>query len=155
MAISGKIGAKAALDRLQRAEATKEMFRRLPRAKGAAPTGGISLIKIPFSGPIRPDERRLRLTVSEPSEIEDHLLRRNCQHFSQAKDTPFATNSLKQTFNWQGTGPNADDVLSGTFNPIPDTKSCSLYDVSSTSTQILKSCQRCLANLPPACPFSK
>jgi hypothetical protein len=32
IAISDNIGAKAALGRLQRAEATKEMFRRLPRA---------------------------------------------------------------------------------------------------------------------------
>jgi hypothetical protein len=148
IAISDNIGAKAALDRLQRGEATKEMFCRLPRAK-AAPTGGLSLIKVPLSGPIRPEEQRSRLTVTEPSEIEDHLLRRNRQHFSQAKDTPFATEPLNKTFNWQGTGPNANNVLSGSFNPTTDTNSGSIYLVSSTSTQILKSCYRRLADIPP------
>jgi hypothetical protein len=111
--------------------------------------GGLSFIKVPLSGPIRPKEQRPRLTVTEPSEIEDHLLCRNRQHFSQAKDTPFATEPLNKTSNWQGTGPNADSVLSGSFNPITDTNSSSIYDVSSTSTQILKSCYRRLADIPP------
>jgi hypothetical protein len=124
------------------------MFRRLPRTK-AALTGGLSLIKIPFSGPIRPDEQRPGLTVIEPSEIEDHLLCQNRQHFSQAKYAPFATDPLKKIFNWQGTGPNADKVLSGTFTPTTDTNYGSIYNVSSTSNQIIKSCYRRLTDIPP------
>ena len=98
LAASGNIGSQKALPRIQRAEATKEMFRRLIKRK-AAPTGGLSLIKIPFSGPLQPDVPRKGYTVTEASEIEDHLLCRNRQHFSQAKDTPFAQPPLKQVFN--------------------------------------------------------
>jgi hypothetical protein len=42
--------------------------------------------------------------VTEPSEVEAHLIRRNRKHFSQAYPTPFATAPLKEIFNWQGTG---------------------------------------------------
>jgi hypothetical protein len=38
IAISNDIGANAALERLQLAKATKEMFRRLPHAKVASPS---------------------------------------------------------------------------------------------------------------------
>jgi hypothetical protein len=157
LALSDNIDAKKALARNQRAADTKEMFRRFPSTK-PTPTGGLSLIKIPFSGPLQTESVRARLTVTEPSEIEDHILWRNRQHFSQAQGTPFTIKPLQQTFNWNGTGPTADSVLDApselfppipTYNPLLDTNAGSIYDIPSMSTQILQSCNRRIPEIPP------
>jgi hypothetical protein len=89
LAISNNINAEQALARLECTAATKEMFRRFPSSK-PTPTGGISLILIPFSGPLLPNETRKGFTVTEPSDIEEKVLLRNRQHFSQAEPTDFA-----------------------------------------------------------------
>ena len=148
LAQSDNTCAKKALARIQRAEATKEMFQRLPRSK-PRPTGGLSLIKIPFSGPLEPDASRKGIAVTEPADVEEHLLRRNRQHFSQAQHTPFASEPLKTIFNWQGTSPATDDVLTGNFPSYEATNDGTLYDITSTATKILQSCQRRLAEIPP------
>jgi exonuclease III len=148
LARSDDTSSQKVLTRLQRAATTKEMFRRLPSLK-AAPTGGLSLIKIPFQGPLQPENPRPGLTVTEPSEIEHHLLQRNRQHFSQAKATPFATDPLKQEFNWQGTGAATERILNNEFHIMDDTNVGSIYDITSTSTRILQSCVRRLNEIPP------
>jgi hypothetical protein len=127
------------------------MFRQLPKRK-AAPTGGLSLIKTPFSGPLEPEKPRQGITVTKPSEIEEHLLRRNRQHFRQAKDTPFANAPLKQVFNWQGTGSAAEQVLDKAYNPMDDSNDHTLFDLTSTSTKILQSCHSSLASITPGLP---
>jgi hypothetical protein len=134
------IGAQKALERLQRAEDTKEMFRRIPSAK-AKPTGGLSLITVPFEGPLRPDETRRGFPVTEPSEVEERLLRRNRKHFSQASPTPFASEPLRTTFNWYGTGETTERILNNNYlhkgtNPEA-TNTSSHYDISSTADKML------------------
>jgi hypothetical protein len=148
LARSDNACAKKALARIQRAEATKEMFQRLPRSK-PRPTGGLSLIKIPLSGPLVPEAVRQGIAVTEPIDIEEQLLRRNRQHFSQARKTPFATEPLKSIFNWQGTSPATDNVLKGCYPSHEATNDGTIYDITSTSTKILQSCQRRLADIPP------
>jgi hypothetical protein len=62
-------------------------------------------------------------------------------HFSQAKDTPFTQEPLKNIFNWSGTSHQAERVLSRQFNP--------LYNITSQADQLL---QHCYQNLPEASP---
>jgi hypothetical protein len=114
----------------------KEMFARLPTSK-PCPTVGISLLRIPFSGPLQPDQSRPGMIVTEPSAIEDHILCRNSQHFSQAESTDFAQQPLKSVFNWQGTGRTIERVLNNQYETNNDG---TLYDISSTANKILKVC---------------
>jgi hypothetical protein len=124
------------------------MFQRIPSLT-AAPSGGLSLIKIPFQRPLLPDQSRQGLTVTEPFDIEHHLLQRNWQHFSQAKDTLFASAPLKQDFNWQGTGAASERILNNEFHLMDNSNVGSLYDISSTSMRILQFCFRLLNEIPP------
>jgi hypothetical protein len=145
---SEKIGATKALERLHRAEATKEMFARLPSAKPKS-SAGLSLIKIPYSGPLQPTVPRLGMTVTEPAAVEEHLLQRNRKHFSQAEPTDFAQPPLKDIFNWKGTGRTADRVLAANFEAFNDTNDNSIYSITSTADKILQCCYRRIPEITP------
>jgi hypothetical protein len=145
---SEKIGATKALERLHRAEATKEMFARLPSAKPKS-SAGLSLIKIPYSGPLQPTATRQGMTVTEPAEVEKHILRRNRKHFSQAEPTAFAQPPLKDIFNWKGTGRTADRVLAANFEAYNDTNDHSIYNITSTADKILQCCYRRIPEITP------
>jgi hypothetical protein len=95
-----------ALQRVERAQHTKEMFARLRSIK-AKTSSGISMVKIPVDKPNNPKEALVFITITDATEVESAILERQKLHFSQAKDTPFAQPPLTQVFNWSGTSDTA------------------------------------------------
>jgi hypothetical protein len=100
-----------ALQRVQRAQHTKEMFARLPSIKPKT-SSGISMIKVPVDKPDKPKEALVWKTITNATDVETAILNQQKLHFSQAKDTPFAKEPLKHIFNWSGTSHHAERVLS-------------------------------------------
>jgi hypothetical protein len=107
-----------ALQRVQRAQHTKEMFARLPSIKPKT-SSGISMIKVPVDKPDKPKEALVWKTINDATDVETAILNQQKLHFSQAKDTPFAKEALKNIFNWSGTSHHAERVLSQQFTPPP------------------------------------
>jgi hypothetical protein len=91
------------LQHVQRAQHTEEMFAQLP---------GISMIKVPVNKPSHPEEALVWKTITNATEVETAILNKQKLHFNQAKDTPFAREPLESIFNWSGTSPQAERVLS-------------------------------------------
>ena len=54
-----------------------------------------------------------RRVIEDETKIHKHLLRRNIQQLTQAKETPFANGELAKKLKWDGTGDLGRDVLSG------------------------------------------
>ena len=58
-------------------------------------------------------------TESDPQVIEKLLIKRNIHHLSQAEGTLITTNKIQSIIGKDGCSPGADDILLGTFNPLP------------------------------------
>jgi hypothetical protein len=129
-----------ALQRVQRAQHTKEMFARLPSIKPRTSTG-ISMIKVPVDKPNNPKEALIWKTITDATDVETAILNQQKLHFSQAKDTPFAREPLKDIFNWSGTSHHAERVLSS--------QHVSPYNVTSQTDRLLQSCYRKLPESSP------
>jgi hypothetical protein len=81
-------------------------------------------------------------SITDAINMETAILNKQQKlHFSQAKDTPFTQEPLKNIFNWSGTSHQAERVLSRQFNL--------LYNITSQADQLL---QHCYQNLPEASP---
>jgi hypothetical protein len=107
-----------ALQRVQHAQHSKEMFAQLPSIIPKT-FSGISMIKFPVDKPAKPKEALVWKTITNATGVETAILNQQKLHFSQAKDTPFAKEPLKNIFNWSGTSHHAEPVLSRQFNPPP------------------------------------
>jgi exonuclease III len=96
------------------AQASKEMFKKVPSARPAT-SGGITSIKIPEDPTADPKaSSTVFKTVVDPIEIERHILQRNKLHFSQARYTPLATSAVSELLGFGGTRSVADRLLKGT-----------------------------------------
>ena len=54
-----------------------------------------------------------RITYTDTTTIHSKLLERNANHLTQASGTPFAHGWLQNRLKWDGTGPLAEDILTG------------------------------------------
>jgi hypothetical protein len=78
------------------AQASKEMFWKVPSARPAI-SSGISSIKVPVDPLNNPkDSQTVFKSIVDPIEIEQHILQRNQIHFSQARHTPLATSAVSE-----------------------------------------------------------
>jgi hypothetical protein len=122
-------------------DAMKEMWQRIPSSKPRS-SSSISMIKIPRNPNDDPKHPNTEFrTVVDPIEMESLLISRNQKHFSQARDTPFASNTISDTLGWGAHLPPADLVLDGS------------YDLDSLTTDrhaklLLQQCQRINPELP-------
>jgi hypothetical protein len=96
------------------AQASKEMFWKVPSARPAI-SSGISSIKVPVDPLNYPkDSQTVFKSIVNPIEIEWHILQRNQIHFSQACHTPLATWAVSELLGFGGTRSVADRLLQGT-----------------------------------------
>jgi hypothetical protein len=96
------------------AQASKEMFRKVPSARPTT-SGGISSIKIPVDPLNDPkDSQTIFKSIIDPMEIDRHILQRNQIHFSQARHTPLAKPAVSALLGFGGTRSVADQLLQGT-----------------------------------------
>jgi exonuclease III len=104
------------LRRLQRAEAIKRLFDKLRSARSQGDRRGVVSLEIPVHPDADPKTCSEWRTIDVPSEIVDHLQRRNRKHFGQAHGSPFTVPPLSDYLGFQGVGPNADTVLKGQYD---------------------------------------
>ena len=121
--------------------ASKELFHRVPSARKIN-SDGITMIKVPTNNQANPKAPDTEFrSVVNPAEVEQLILERNREHFTQAKDTPLASQVITDMIGFSGTTSIADRLLKGTI------------DVSSITTDkygqlILLQCQRIHPELP-------
>lgn len=98
------------------AQASKEMYRKVPSARPVA-SGGISSIKVPVDPLADPKAANTEFkSIVEPLEIERYILQRNKIHFSQARYTPLATTAVSELLGFGGTRSVADRLLKGSVS---------------------------------------
>ena len=121
--------------------ASKEMFRRVPTARPAF-SGGISMIKIPVDSSADPKDPNTEFkAIVDPSKVEKHILLRNQIHFSQAKNTPLASQRITDMIGFGGSSSIADRLLKGTIDVRTITD-------DPYGRAILKTCRRTQPELP-------
>jgi exonuclease III len=99
---------------IRQREALRDMWRRIPSTKSKR-SGGLSMIKVPTdpaADPKHPDTTFR--TIVDPVEMESALLTRNKKHFSQAKDTPLASDAISTSLGWGANTPTSQSILDGT-----------------------------------------
>jgi hypothetical protein len=106
-----------ALQRVQRAQHTKEMFARLPSIKPKT-SSRISMIKAPVDKPDKLKEALVWKTITDATNVETAILNQQKLHFSQAKDTPFAKEPLKNVSS-TGQTPATTQNVSSPDNSTP------------------------------------
>jgi hypothetical protein len=99
------------------------------------------MIKVPVNKPSQLKEALVWKTITDTIGVKTTILNQQKLHFSQAKDTPFTRKPLKSIFNWSGTSPQAERVLSQ--------QHVSPYNITSTTDQLLQCCYRKLPEPPP------
>ena len=104
------------LRRLQRAEAIKRLFDKLRSARLKGDRRGVVSIEIPVHPEADPKTCSDWRTIDVPSEIVDHLQRRNRKHFGQAHGSPFTVPPLSDYLGFQGVGANADKLMYGQYD---------------------------------------
>ena len=94
----------------RKSEETKKMMKNLPNNKKKG-TGGLTRILVPL--PLEGTELKYGEITDGPT-MEALILNRNIRHFSQAGDTPLATNEIIDEIGFGGTTEIAQRLLDGT-----------------------------------------
>jgi hypothetical protein len=102
------------LRRLQKAEAIKELFRKLKPLRDPDSRKGVTRIEIPLHPEADPKACTEWQQIEVPTEILFHLHRRNRKHFGQAQGSPFTISPLAEQLGYCGDGPSAEQILNGT-----------------------------------------
>jgi hypothetical protein len=63
-----------------------------------------------------PDKAVTWKRIHDPQLVEECLLARNINHFGQAEGTFFTRQDITQSFEYEGTSPDALRLIEGTFN---------------------------------------
>jgi hypothetical protein len=63
-----------------------------------------------------PDAATTWKRIYDPTQIEDHILKRNITHFGQADGTLFTRQDMLQSFDYEGISNNVTDLIEGRFN---------------------------------------
>jgi hypothetical protein len=82
-----------ALQRVQRAQHTKEMFAQLPSIKPKT-SSGISMIKVPVDKPDKPKEALVWKTITNATNVETAILNQQKLHISDKPKTPPSPKNL-------------------------------------------------------------
>ena len=103
------------LRRLQKAEAIKELFRKLKPLRDPDSRKGVTRIEIPCHHDDDPKSCTEWQQIEVPTEVLRHLRIRNRKHFGQAQGSPFTTSPLVEGLGYCGDGPSAEQLLNGTY----------------------------------------
>ncbi len=117
------------LRRLKRNEKVKRMYQKVKAAREQGKHQGLTRLEIPLHPEDDPKTCTEWRIIDVPSEIVEHLQKRNRQHFGQAHGTPFTIDPLASDFGFCGDSLTADAVLDGTYQVHPEQhKSLSTFD---------------------------
>jgi hypothetical protein len=94
----------------------KRLFETLNRARNSNVRQGASRLEIPKHPQDDPKNCTDWQIVDIPTEIVEHLQKRNRQHFGQAHGTPFTIPPLSEVLSFTGEGQVANDILSGVWD---------------------------------------
>ena len=104
------------LRNLKKAEEMRQLFQKLQTLRNARKNSGITRIEVP----VQPDEDPKKCTdwqiIDVPTEVLQHLQRRNRKHFGQAKNTPFTSAPLAQELGFTSNTAAATAILQGQYN---------------------------------------
>ena len=103
------------LRRLKRNEKVKRVTEKIKASREREQRQGVTRIEIPQPPSADPKTSMDWQTIDIPSEIVEHLQRRNRQHFGQAQGTPFTIDPLANDMSFCGDSSLADSVLEGTY----------------------------------------
>ena len=78
-------------------------------------------VEVPVNQHDDPETCQHWKVVDIPSEVLDHLQRRNRKHFGQAQGSPFTIDPLTEQFGYSGLTATANQVLDGTYIPADGT----------------------------------
>ena len=104
------------LRRLQRAEATKAVMTKIRTARTTGRRTGVTSIEIPVHPEDDPKTCTEWRVIDVPSEVVEHLQRRNRTHFGQAHGTPFTVPPLAEELGFCGDGPSGAAILTGHYD---------------------------------------
>ena len=104
------------LRRIRKAEAIKQLFSKLKSVRSTDIKPGVTRLEIPVHPAQNPKECKDWQTIDVPSEIIEHVQRRNQLHFGQAQGTPFTIPPLSEDLGFQGDRLASHDILHGHYN---------------------------------------
>jgi len=109
------------LKRLLHAELVATTFHKFARWRGKNKNGGLSHVLVP-SDPheVASHDCTAWKSVTDPSEIEQHLLERVQYHFGQGTGSTWTSGPLNTAYDFTGCDARADAILNGDFVPDPD-----------------------------------
>lgn len=104
------------LRRLKRNEnKVNRVTEKIKAARERGQRQGVTRIEIPRPPSTDPKTCTEWQTIDVPSEIVEHLQRRNRQHFGQAHGTPFTVAPLSTALTFCGDTGTAESILDGTY----------------------------------------
>jgi hypothetical protein len=109
----------ALLRRLRKNEKVKRMYAKVKAAPERGQRQGLTRLEIPLHPETDPKTCTEWRVIDVPSEIVEHLQKRNRLHFGQAQGTPFTTNPLASDLGFCGDLPSSDEILEGTYDVDP------------------------------------
>ncbi|KAI2493806.1 hypothetical protein MHU86_20729 [Fragilaria crotonensis] len=104
------------LRHLQKAEALKNLSRKLRVLRATHAHQGVTRIEIPLYPTQDPKSCCEWQTIDVPTEVLRHLQQRNQLHFRQAAGTPFTIPPLSDDLGFCGNGEDAEKILDGTYD---------------------------------------
>ena len=107
------------LRRLKRNERVKRVCEKIKVARTKGQHNGVTRLEIPCPPSADPKSCTEWQTVDIPSEIVEHLQRRNRQHFGQAHGSPFTINPLATDLGFSGNTLQAEAILRGQYEIAP------------------------------------
>ncbi len=116
---AGNTAAADILKRIQRAEATSEVFKQCAAARGKTDAGGLSYVKVPVDPTRDPKdctEKEDWRDVVEAKEVATAIRERLQKHFSQAKDCNLTSEPFDITMHFDAACDRAEAILTGTLD---------------------------------------
>ena len=105
-----KIEEEKAVKAIAHSEGTKRAFQTLKRYLKPNSTGSLTEIEVP--GPNGTTE-----IITDPDSINDHIIKRDLRHYSQAEGTPFTRSPLKEFLGTSANTDQCEDFLNGADPP--------------------------------------
>jgi exonuclease III len=113
-----QVGKEKIVQRMKRAEALKQCYKKLQFIRQEMNTAGINEVQVPRDPAIDPKtcppQQEHWRTVKIPEEINNLLISRNRKHFGQAQGTPLTEPAFLAEVKYDGTGTTSEMILSGT-----------------------------------------
>jgi hypothetical protein len=103
--------------RLKKAEDMKQLWKKLKLVRHKDNNQGVVRLEIPQEPDMDPKKCTDWQVVDVPTEIVQHLQRRNRSHFGQAHGTPFTVPPLSDQLGFSGDGDAAQQILTGLYDP--------------------------------------